>query len=214
MELKKSNMEIEIIKPFGPSIVKLKLPIDIIQKMNDYTDGVIKDIKKSNELNHGNKLVGNVKQELLLEVEFMKKINWADFLAKACEIWIAKELGKKLKQFKILNSWIVRQFKHEYNPIHFHNGHISGVGYLKVPSSLGPTSQKDKKHNDNGKLELVDGSKKLFCKPTFSITPKVGDFYLFPNYMMHIVYPFSGTNEERRSVSFNAKIDEESAGIY
>ena len=58
-----------------------------------------KDLKKTNELNHGNKLVGNVKQELLLEVEFMKKINWADFLAKACEIWIAKELGKKLKQF-------------------------------------------------------------------------------------------------------------------
>ena len=42
---------------------------------------------------------------------------------------------------------------------------------------------------------------------------KVGDFYLFPNYMMHAVYPFADTNEERRSVSFNAKIDEKSASL-
>ena len=35
------------------------------------------------------------------------------------------------------------------------------------------------------------------------ITPEVGDFYFFPNYLMHTVYPFKGTNEERRSISFN-----------
>ena len=27
------------------------------------------------------------------------------------------------------------------------------------------------------------------------------------NYLMHTVYPFSGTNEERRSVSFNANLE-------
>ena len=43
---------------------------------------------------------------------------------------------------------------------------------------------------------------------TFNIIPKVGDFYFFPNYLMHHVYPFKGTKEERRSISFNAKIDE------
>ena len=26
------------------------------------------------------------------------------------------------------------------------------------------------------------------------------------NYLMHTVYPFSGTDEERRSVSFNAQV--------
>ena len=30
---------------------------------------------------------------------------------------------------------------------------------------------------------------------------------------MHTVYPFSGTDEERRSVSFNAKIDEQAAAL-
>ena len=46
------------------------------------------------------------------------------------------------------------------------------------------------------------------CPSTFNIVPEVGDFYLFPNYLMHTVFPFKGTDEERRSISFNADIDE------
>ena len=49
---------------------------------------------------------------------------------------------------------------------------------------------------------------------TYIVTPKVGDFYFFPNYLMHTVYPFSGTNEERRSVSFNASIDDEIFNVF
>ena len=78
---------------------------------------------------------------------------------------------------------------------------------------MGETIQKNKNVQHNGKLVLVDGSKKFLCNPTYIITPKVGDFYLFPSYMMHIVYPFSQTLEERRSVSFNAKIDDDSATL-
>ena len=43
---------------------------------------------------------------------------------------------------------------------------------------------------------------------TLNIKPVVGDFYFFPNYLMHSVFPFKNTLEERRSISFNAKIDE------
>ena len=39
-------------------------------------------------------------------------------------------------------------------------------------------------------------------------------FYFFPNYMMHTVYPFRGTDEERRSISFNAFIDEDIYNVY
>ena len=46
-----------------------------------------------------------------------------------------------------------------------------------------------------------------------NVEPKLGDFYLFPNYMMHTVYPFYG-NEERRSISFNAKIDDDVYNVY
>ena len=48
----------------------------------------------------------------------------------------------------------------------------------------------------------------------FDIEPKVGDFYFFPNYLMHTVYPFYESNEERRSISFNARIDENIYNVY
>ena len=115
---------------------------------------------------------------------------------------------KKINQFKFIGSWIVIQFKDEYNPLHAHTGHISGVGYLKVPKYLGETKQKGKP-NRNGYLQLVHGSKFFLSESIFSIKPQVGDFYFFPHYLMHLVYPFSDTDEERRSVSFNALIDPE-----
>ena len=48
----------------------------------------------------------------------------------------------------------------------------------------------------------------------FKVTPKVGEFYFFPNYLMHTVYPFKDSNEERRSISFNADIDENVYNVY
>ena len=206
-------MDLEVIKPFGPSIVKLKLPEKIVEQMNRYTDDVVNDKKKSKNLDHGSKLAGNVHQEIRLDLEFMKRIKWAEFLAKACEKWLLKENNKQLKNFKLIESWIVRQFKHDYNPIHFHSGHISGVGYLKVPKNMGLTSQKNKKNNQNGKLELIECSPKLFCKGNYLVEPEVGNFYLFPNYLFHTVYPFTDSEEERRSVSFNAIIDDLSAAL-
>ena len=52
------------------------------------------------------------------------------------------------------------------------------------------------------------------CNSTFNITPKVGEFYIFPNYLLHTVYPFYGKDEERRSISFNALIDEDIYDVY
>ena len=120
----------------------------------------------------------------------------------------------QITKFKLINSWAVRQFKGDYNPTHWHNGHISGVGYLKVPKDLGNKSQEGKKNNPNGQLELIHGTKQFLSQSTFMIKPKVGEFYFFPNYMMHTVYPFKETDEERRSVSFNAYVDDHIYNVY
>ena len=196
----------EVLKPFGPSIVKIKMPNEMIKEINDYVDFVIKDEQKMKKLDEGHRLIGKVQQEFLMEVDFMKKIKWAEFLASNISSWAKEDLKKEIKNFHLIKSWVVRQFKNDYNPVHWHTGDISGVGYLKVPSYLGDTTQPDKKTNENGKLQLIFGSPNLFSKSTFLIKPELGDFYLFPNYLMHTVYPFSGTDEERRSVSFNAQV--------
>ena len=41
-----------------------------------------------------------------------------------------------VKKITLKNFWVVRQFAHDYNPIHFHDGHISGVGYLKSKKKI------------------------------------------------------------------------------
>ena len=197
----------EVLKPFGPSIVKIKMPDTMVKEINNYVDSLILDDEKIKKLDQGHMLIGKVQQEFLMEVNFMKKIKWAEFLASKVSNWVKEDLKKDIKNFQLIKSWVVRQFKNDYNPVHWHSGEISGVGYLKVPHNLGNTSQPDKKTNENGKLQLIFGSPNLFSKSTFLIKPELGDFYLFPNYLMHTVYPFSGTDEERRSVSFNAKVE-------
>ena len=206
--------QIQISKPFGPTIAKVKIPIELIDSLNNYVDKTIADEKKTKELDHGSKLAGNVKQEFILEQAFLESSGFLKFLGLSVANWIKFSTRQEIKEFNVLSSWIVRQFKDEYNPVHWHTGHVSGVGYLKVPKSMGNTKQENKKNNTNGQLELIHGSKMFLCDSTLKITPKVGDFYFFPNYMMHGVYPFSDTNEERRSISFNADIDNDIYNAY
>ena len=211
----KSEFDYEVIKRFGPSIFKVKIPQDIINKLNNYVDETIKNDKESKKLNYGEYLVGDVTQEFMLEKEIIKEIGCGNFLANCTSKWIEIETGNKITKFLMLGSWIVRQFKNEYNPTHWHGGHISGAGFLKVPKNLGKHSQnKETKEYRGGNLQLIHGSKMFLSHSTFNILPKVGDFYFFPNYLMHTVFPFKGSEEERRSISFNATIDDEIYNVY
>ena len=203
-----------IIRPFGPSIAKVTIPSELVKKLNEYVDKTIKDEEKSKKLNVGHVLAGNVKQEFKLEKEIMESSGWSKFLVNNTMQWISSSINRKISKFNLIESWVVRQFEDDYNPLHMHGGHISGVGYLKVPKSFGEYSQKNKEVNKNGTLTLVYGSEAFLASSTYSVMPKVGDFYFFPHYMMHGVYPFKNSNEERRSISFNATIDEDIFSSY
>lgn len=206
--------QIQIIKPFGPTIAKFIMPQNLIENLNKYVDDMVLNEEKLKNLNHGHRLAGNVTQEFKLESDFIKSSGLLDLLGKATISWVNATQGKKSKKFTVVSSWIVRQLENEFNPIHHHGGHLSGVGYLKMPKNLGSTVQKEKKHNYNGQLSLIHGSTMFNCNSTFNITPKVGEFYIFPNYLLHTVYPFYGKDEERRSISFNALIDEDIYDVY
>ena len=201
--------QIQITKPFGPSVVKAKIPTKIVENLNNYIDKIINDKKKALHLDHGKNLVGDVTQEFRLEKEIMESSGWSKFLVSCVSKWIELEMQKKITKFKIHDSWVVRQFKNEYNPIHWHSGHVSGAGFLKVPKNLGKNKQdKNNEQYKGGILELIHGSRMFSSQSVLSITPEVGVFYFFPHYLMHAVFPFKGTDEERRSVSFNADIDD------
>ena len=214
-------MDIEIDKnfiisrPFGPSIVKVKIPKEIIYKLNDYIDKIIIDNQKTNNLNLGHKLAGDVTQEFKLEQEFMTECGWLKFLGQCVQKWIKVSINKDITKFQLLESWVVRQFKNEYNPVHWHGGHVSGAGFLKVPSTLGKHIQdKEKVEYLGGTLNLIHGSRQFLSNSKLKIIPEVGDFYFFPHYLMHTVYPFKGTDEERRSISFNGIVDDNIFNVH
>ena len=209
------KVDYKIIRSFGPSVFKVKIPNSLLNNLNNITDEILANKEEQKKLDYGNQLAGDVTQELRLSSEVCTKSGWLKFLYSCVYNWIELETGKKITKFNLRESWIVRQFENEYNPTHWHSGHISGAGFLKLPNSFG--DHKQKKINTSysgGYLQLIHGSKMFMCDSLLEIKPEVGDFYFFPNYLMHAVFPFKDSKEERRSISFNASIDENIYNVY
>ena len=209
------EIKYRVIRNFGPSVFKVKIPKNILEILNNLIDEILENKERSEKLNHGNKLVGDVTQEILLDKEVITKSGWLNFISTCVHKWIEIETGKKISKFQLIQSWVVRQFQNEYNPTHWHSGHISGAGFLKIPKTFGDHKQKKtNKTYSGGNLQLIHGSRMFLCDSTYEITPEVGDFYFFPNYLMHTVFPFKDSKEERRSISFNAFIDQDIYNVY
>ena len=199
----------KILSPFGPKIAKLKLPQFLIKKINGEIDKILTKKKLVKKLDYSKKLVGQVKQEFQLPKAFVKK-NLEKVITKEVKNYIKKTTGKNTSKVNIKNFWVVRQFNNEYNPIHFHDGHISGVGYLKIP----PFSSSSKKLvKTDGSIDFISGNKMLLSESIHNHQPKTGDVILFPHYLMHTAYPFK-SNGERRSFSFNLEIDQKIANVF
>jgi len=189
------------IKPFGPSIGKAKISKKFLNILNKEIDS--KALTKSND--YSSKLASQIKKEIKISSNFLKK-NLEKEIKKNIKNFLKNENIKKVKDIKILNLWVVSQFKDEYNPIHYHDGDLSGVGYLKVPKGMTKNKfLKNKKNETNGTIDFINGQRGFLSKSIFNIVPKEGDLLIFPNYLMHTAYPFN-INAERRSFSFNAKI--------
>jgi len=189
------------LKPFGPSIGKTKISKKFIDKLNKEFDG----ISKSKKNDYSSKLASQIQNEVNFSYKYIEK-NYSSYLKKIIKKFLDNEGIKNIKRIDILNLWVVRQFKGEYNPIHYHEGDLSGVGYIKLPKDMTKNKLvKNKKIRTNGTIDFVNGQRAFLSKSIYNVVPKVGDLILFPNYLMHTAYPFN-KDGERRSFSFNAKI--------
>ena len=189
------------IKPFGPSIGKTKISKKFSDKLNNEFD--IKS--NSKKIDYSSKLASQIKNEVKISNSFIKKYLEKE-LIKNINKFLYNDKIKSIKKIKILNLWVVRQFKGEYNPIHYHEGDLSGVGYLKLPKGMTNNKMvKNKKLKTNGTIDFINGQKGFLSKSIYNVVPKIRDLLIFPNYLMHTAYPFN-IDGERRSFSFNAKI--------
>ena len=189
------------IKPFGPSIGKTKISKKFSDKLNNEFD--IKTNSKT--IDYSSKLASQIKNEVKISNSFIKNYLEKELIKNINE-FLYNDKIKNIKEIKILNLWVVRQFKGEYNPIHYHEGDLSGVGYLKLPKGMTNNKMvKNKKLKTNGTIDFINGQKGFLSKSIYNVVPKIRDLLIFPNYLMHTAYPFN-IEGERRSFSFNAKI--------
>jgi uncharacterized protein (TIGR02466 family) len=188
-------------RAFGPTLGKSKLSKKIISSLNNYVEK--SHVSKKND--YSSKLASQIKSEIKISNSFIKK-TLSKELIKNIKNYLKKSEVKKIKEIKIINLWVVRQFKNEYNPIHYHDGQLSGVGYLKIPKNMNQNKLvKNKKIKTNGTIDFINGQKNFLSKSIYNLNPKLSDLIIFPNYLMHTAYPFN-VDGERRSFSFNAKI--------
>ena len=189
------------IKPFGPSIGKTKISKKFLDKLNNEFD--IKS--NSKKIDYSSKLASQIKNEVKISNSFIKNYLEKELIKNINE-FLYNDKIKNIKEIKILNLWVVRQFKGEYNPIHYHEGDLSGVGYLKLPKGMTDNKMvNNKKLKTNGTIDFINGQRGFLSKSIYNVVPKIGDLLIFPNYLMHTAYPFN-IEGERRSFSFNAKI--------
>ena len=203
------SKKINIISPFGPKLAKIKLSKKVIKDINQEVERIILNEKKSKKKDYSKKLVGEVYQEIELPRNFINK-KLKKFIHEKVKNYLKNTINKSTNKIKIKNFWVVRQFKNEYNPVHYHDGNISGVGYLKIPKNLNFSKKKKK---TNGTIDFINGSRMFLNKSIYNHVPKVGDLILFPNYLMHTAYPFV-VDGERRSFSFNVELDKKVADVF
>ena len=188
-------------RTFGPTLGKGKLSRKFISTMNSQIEKSV--LTKNND--YSSKLASQIKNEIKIPNSFVKK-KLSKELIKNIKTYLKNSEINNIKEIKIINLWVVRQLKNEYNPIHYHEGQLSGVGYLKVPKNMNQNKLvKNKKIKTNGTIDFINGQRAFLSKSIYNLNPKVGDLVLFPNYLMHTAYPFN-IEAERRSFSFNVKI--------
>ena len=197
----------------GQSVLKYQVPLDIFITINKLYE------QKYNSLYPANgQLVGKIEKEHSLfyggnDESKMKNHNMlprnvTDYFLSRFKHYLN---WNKIKEYNLnLNSvWVNEMKQHEYNPAHIHRGTIftrlSSVMILKLPSTYG--KEYSASHiQQNGKLQILGSASGQFAKIDYQPPMNLRDFYIFPYDMRHVVYPFNGTTETRRTLAANCDV--------
>ena len=212
------ELEVNILRPFGPRILHGKIPQDYVDELNNECDSIIADEQKRKELDESSELVGHVSEELKCNMSNPKLKLFGSFLCELTKCLHNEYLKeKRIKNeylyinetdlLNIHNAWFVRSFEYDYNPTHIHTGSsFSCVAYLKVPENISTVNKRNvkEKYATEGYIDFIYGSSSTLTSGNLCCLPAVGDIYVFPSHLFHTVYPFYGEGERR---SFSANMD-------
>lgn len=180
--------------PFGPIIARGTVPMALVERINAHADEVAL---------HGHK------GQLILPEEFVFSGGAESLAQTTADLifrYVERAEGVKPERVRFQSFWIVSQYTLTASPMHFHSGDLSGVLYLRAPEVTEETVEESRSYFDNrqaGFLNFLHGGREQFAKSLISFKPQVGDFYIFPGWLLHGAEPFRGLGE-RRSLAFNA----------
>jgi len=187
----------DFYSPFGPMIAKVQSPPALLDRINAYADA---------------KLSSGEGRELTLPREVCSEggeSSLATHTADMIKRYLAGMENTRVSRVDFEIFWIVSQYAGTPSPVHFHTGDISGVMYLKVPEiDEGEEVRTYISGRHAGYINFLIGGKQRFSKSLISFKPQVGDFYIFPGWLLHGAEPFRGSGE-RRSLAFNAFVTTE-----
>ena len=205
-------MSFTALQPFGPKLAKFELDSEFITKVNEFIDSPQNEGKMQP---HGSYLAGEIKSERLIDFNALNEsTNCAAVLSQCVGEYVLKAAQKKITKMSIASLWVNDIVTGDYNPVHWHDSHISGVFYSKLSSGLSVANDSSiKKNNKDGAISFIHGSRQFLSDSLMVQVPSVGDLFLFPSYLMHQVNPFKADGI-RRSIAFNCNIDEDIFNCY
>lgn len=191
-----ADPKMDFYSPFGPMIARTILPTGVVERINRRLDAL---------------LTPGQGRELVLSPE-MTTEGGVDSLAQHTGRLVMRYLegveNTVAGKLNFNEFWAISQYAGTPSPVHFHSSDISGVLYLRVPDiESGEESKTYISGRQAGYINFMIGGKQHLSKSLISFKPKVGDFYLFPGWLLHGAEPFRGAGE-RRSLSFNAMVGE------
>ena len=118
-------------------------------------------------------------------------------------------------RYALKSMWVNCQKKHQFNPLHNHSGFFSFVVWYKIPFS--GESEKNlpfSKHSNIPSASCFEFAYNdvlgRIRNKIFSLSPQdEGTMLFFPATLMHQVYPFYTSDNNRISISGNISLDPE-----
>ena len=185
----------------GTIICRFKVPLEVIDEINKDYDNA-KDLPA-----HNQNLAGKIAEEFKV-TDILSKNTKSLFTT--CFRQYLMTVQKPWWHVSLENAWINDMRANEYNPFHFHTSKITDLGLssvlmLKRPNTYGKEYSREDTPS-NGRLEFTGGQQDPLSISQNRVDAKVGELYVFPYTLLHGVYPFNGTDEVRRTLSYNCNL--------
>ena len=197
----------------GQSVLKYQVPLEVFVGLNELYETQKKHLPNANK-----QLAGKIPDEvsLFFSGPHTEKMHQHSYVSEDILKWFYSIFDHYLKwnktqgyKMEINSIWVNEMKAGDYNPVHTHQGKgftgLSSVMILKLPKDMGPEIARPDQPM-NGQLQILGSASGQFVTSDYSPKMKIGDFYIFPYDMRHVVYPFTNKKEKRRTLSCNCDV--------